>query len=120
MEEFVKVETLIDHTKDYLNVRVDEVKLTLAEKAAGVIAVVITGSAISLVFVFCLFFCSVSAAIALGSWLHKPWLGFLLIGSAYFVLGLIAWAAKDKLIRFPVMDVIIRQLFNNEDPDEKD
>jgi hypothetical protein len=67
MEEFVKVETLIDHTKNYLHARADEAKLALAEKATGVISFVITSSVISLVFVFCLFFSSVSAAIALGN-----------------------------------------------------
>ncbi len=120
MEELLKVETLIDHTKDYLRVRVDEAKLELAEKTTGLIASVITGSVISLVFAFCLFFVSVSAAITLGNWLHKPWLGFLLIGSAYFIIGLIIWAAKDRLIRIPVMDSIIHQLFNNDTTDEKD
>ncbi|HTI90176.1 MAG TPA: phage holin family protein [Puia sp.] len=119
MEELIKVETLIDHTKDYLHARVDEAKLALAEKASGVISVVITGSVVSLVFVFCLFFSSISAAIALGNWLHKLWLGFLLVGSVYLLLGLIVWAAKDRLIRIPVMDAIIHQLFKN-DTDEED
>jgi hypothetical protein len=56
----------------------------------------------------------------LGNWLNKPWLGFLLTGSVYFIIGGIVWAAKDRLIRIPVMDSIIHQLFKNDTPDEED
>jgi hypothetical protein len=34
MEELKKVEDLIDHARDYVNTRVDEVKLAMAEKSS--------------------------------------------------------------------------------------
>ena len=56
---------------------------------------------------------------ALGQWLNNYWLGFLLVAGLYFLAGLIVWAAKERLIRIPVINAIIRQLFKN-DNDEKD
>jgi hypothetical protein len=43
MEEFIKIETLIDHAKEYVNTRVDEIKLAVADKASDVIARLIVG-----------------------------------------------------------------------------
>ncbi len=120
MEEFIKVETLIDHTREYINTRIDETRLKAAEKASGVIALLIARAVVNLVFLFSLFFASVAGAYGLGIWLGKMWLGFLLVAGAYFLAGCIVWAARERLLQIPVMNAIIHQLFKNDDPDEED
>lgn len=120
MEEFIKVETLMDHAREYVNTRVDEVKLKAAEKASGVLSLLVAGAVVRLVFLFSLFFASVAGAYGLGIWLGKMWLGFLLVAGVYFLAGCIVWATKERLIRIPVMNTVIYQLFKNEDPDEED
>ncbi len=120
MEELKKAEDLVGHAREYVNTRVDEVKLTVAEKSSRVIAFVIAGSAVSLVFAFCLFFASMALSYELGNLLGKNWLGFLLVAAFYCILGLIVWGAREKLIRIPVMNAIIHQLFKTDVEDEKD
>jgi hypothetical protein len=120
MEEFTKIETLIDHAREYVNNRIDEARLKAAGKASGVLALLVADAVVRLVFVFSLFFASVAGAYGLGIWLGKMWLGFLLVSGVYFLAGCIAWATKERLIRIPVMNAVIYQLFKKDDPDEED
>lgn len=120
MEEFIKIENLIDHSKDYLNTRVDEIKLTVVEKTSDVLSEVIAGAIVTLVFAFCVLFASVAAAYGLALWTGKTWLGFLIVAGLYFLLGWIVWGARNRLIRLPIMNSLIHQLFNNRIEDEED
>jgi putative superfamily III holin-X len=120
MEELKRFEDLFDHAKEYVNTRIDEAKLTTAEKVSGITALLIARSVVSVVFLFCLLFASVAAAYGLGAWLGKIWLGFLEVSAFYLVIGLFVWTAKGWLIRIPVMNAIIHQLFKNDTSDEND
>jgi hypothetical protein len=71
----------------------------------------------ALVFFLFLVLISVAGAIAIGKWLQNYWLGFLLIASVILLAGFILWLAKDRLLRIPVMNALIRVMFDN---DEKD
>jgi len=119
MEDLKKIENLFDHARDYINIRVDEAKLSIAEKASGIAALVIATTVVNVIFLLALIFAGAAGAVALGQWLDNYWLGFLLVAGLYLLAGLFVWAARDRLIRIPVMNAIIRQLFKNED-DEKD
>ncbi|HTR28254.1 MAG TPA: phage holin family protein [Puia sp.] len=118
MEEFVKFENLIGHTRDYLNTRVDEAKLTVAERSSAVIARIIALTVVSVVFGLCLIFASVAAAWWLGHSWGRVWLGFLAVAGIYFIAGLIVWSARERLIRIPIMNSIIHQLFKTEDDED--
>lgn len=119
MEEYVKFENLIDHTRDYLNTRVDQAKLALAERSSGVMARIIAVSVVSVVFGISLMFASIAAAWWLGHSWGRVWLGFLAVAGFYFVVAWIVWAARERLIRIPIMNSIIHQLFKT-DEDEED
>ena len=119
MEDLKKIENLLDHARDYTNIRVDEAKLSIAEKTSGVIAMMIATTVVNIIFLLALIFAGAAGAVAIGQWLDNYWLGFLLVAGLYFVAGLFVWVARERLIRIPVMNAIIHQLFKNDD-DEKD
>ena len=102
-----------------MNIRIDEVKLAVAERVSAVMAMVIATAVVNIIFLLCLVFASAAGAFALGVWLKSYWLGFLVVAGLYFLAGLLVWAAKERLIRAPIMNAIIRQLFKNNE-DEKD
>lgn len=119
-EEFRKAEEMAEHLKAYVNTKIAQVKLGMAEKISKVLAVLIAGLFVVLVFFFFLIFVSFAAAYALGTWLGYQWLGFLIVAVIYGLMGIITWKAKEKLLRIPIMNAIIRLLFNEDDTDEKD
>jgi len=119
MEDLKKVEDLFDHAREYVNIRVDQAKLSVAERSSAVLSMVIATAVVNIIFLLCLIFGSIAGAIALGMWLRSYWMGFLLVAILYLLIGLLIWAGKETFIRQPIMNAIIHQLFKNDD-DEKD
>lgn len=112
---FAKMEELADMVKDYVNNRIELVKLTAAEKSSSVVAVLIAGLVIAAIFTFFIVFAGVALALVLGEWMGKTWAGLLIVAGLYLLLGIIIWAAREKLIRLLIMNALIKQLFVQED-----
>jgi len=106
--------------KEYVNTRVDSVKLKAAEKTSLIISDLVAGAIVAVVFLFVLAFASIAGAMALSAWIGKPWIGFLIVAGIYLFIGIITWSAKERMIRIPVMNKIIHQLFKNDVADEED
>lgn len=117
-DTFEKIEGLSDHVKEYINTRVEITKLRIAEKTSLVIGNFIAAVIIALLFLFVLLFGSIAGAWALSDWIGKPYSGFLIVAGFYLLLGIIVWAARGRLIRFPVMNAIIRMLHKKEDDED--
>jgi hypothetical protein len=117
-DTFEKLEGLSDHVKEYINTRVELTKLRLAEKTSLVISNLIAVTVVVLLFLFVIVFGSIAGAWALSEWIGKSYSGFLIVAGFYLLLGIIVWMARDKLIRFPVMNIIIKQLQKKDDDDD--
>jgi hypothetical protein len=117
---FAKVEELADNFKEYINTRIDAVKLGAAEKGSVVIANVVAAVIAGLVFLFFLGFASIAFALFLGELTGKQWAGFLIVAGIYLVATIIIWAARGKIIQVPLMNALIHQLFRNDTEDEED
>jgi len=115
---FEKWEGLTDHVKEYINTRVELTKLHIAEKTSRVISQLIAITIVILFFLFVLVFGSIAGAWALSNWIGKPYAGFLIVAGIYLVLGIIVWVAKGPLLRYPIMNAIIRQLQKKDDNGE--
>lgn len=112
---------MLGQAKEYVNTRIAQFKLSVAEKISKVMATVIAGLAVALVFFLFLVFAGIAAAIALGEWTGKMWLGFLIVAGVYLFLSIIIWKAKDRLLSIPIMNSIISHLFDEQETeDEKD
>ena len=119
-EEFKKVESLVDQLKSYVNTRVAQVKLSVAEKASKLAASMIAVLLAALVFLLFLTLVSVAAAIAIGQWLDNMWLGFLLVAVVVLLIMFLLWGLRDRLLRIPIMNSMLKVLFEKEEDDEKD
>ena len=119
-EEFKKIESLLEQVKEYVNTRVAQFKFSIAQKLSKTIADLVAMILAGLVFFSFFFFGSIAAAIALGDWLGKLWLGFLIIAGIYGIAGIIIWKTKDQLLQIPILNSLIKQWFTNNDEDEKD
>ncbi len=106
--------------KEYVNTRVDSMKLSAAEKTSLIISDLVAGAIVAVVFLFVLVFASIAGAMALSSWIGKPWSGFLIVAGIYLLIGIVIWTGKERMIRIPVMNKIIHQLFKNDEADEED
>lgn len=113
-EDFNKIESLVSEFKEYVNTRVAQAKLSIAEKLSNILAYAITVLMAALVFFLILVLICVSAAIAIGQWLNNLWLGFIIVAGICLILGLVMWMIRDKLFRRPIMNRLISVLFKDE------
>ncbi|MBI5371934.1 MAG: phage holin family protein [Sphingobacteriales bacterium] len=119
-EEFRKFESLADQLKAYVNTRVSQAKLSLAEKVSKLAAMMIAMLMSALVFFLFLVLLCVAGALLIGQWLGSAWLGFLVVAGLVLLLGMILWLARDRLLRIPIMNALIEAMFDSAEEDEKD
>jgi hypothetical protein len=119
-ELFAHIEELAGNARDYINTRVEVVKLNAAAKVSSVTSNLIAGIIVAVVFVFFLFFGGMAAGFALGEWLGKTYWGFLIVAGLFLLAGIIVWIARERMIRIPIMNAIIQQLFKENEHHETD
>lgn len=119
-ELFAHIEELAGNAKEYVKTRVEGAKLNTAAKVSTVTSNIIARIIVAVVFVFFLFFGGMAAAFALGEWLGKTYWGFLAVAGIYLLAAIIVWIAREKMIRLPIMNAIIQQLFKENEHYEKD
>jgi len=118
-QDYNTPESFLDQVKEYLNTRLAQLKLSLAERVSKVVALVIAVVISALIFFLFLVLLSVAAAIALGKWLENYWLGFLITSGIILIAGFVLWRSKDLWLRQPIMNAFIKIMFEKEE-DEKD
>ena len=109
-QTFNKAEELAGVVKEYLNTRIEIIKLGIAEKTAAVIATLVAGAIALLVFMGFIVFAGVAVAVAIGEWSGKMWLGFTVMAFTYLLIALIAWTGWRKAIRASLVSKILQQL----------
>lgn len=114
MEEFKKIENLADHVREYVDTNISLMKLRFVEKTSKLVAWLIAVIILFFVLFSSFIFFSLSASHGIGDALGKPWLGFLIVGVLYLLLGIIIWTAKEKFIRIPFMNAMLRQIFSED------
>ncbi|MBL0181942.1 MAG: phage holin family protein [Chitinophagaceae bacterium] len=117
---FAKVEEMAEHVKEYVNNHIASAKLNVAEKTSGVLANIIAMAVALMVFVFFIVFTSVALAFVFAKLTGEYYWGFLIVAGIYLLIGLLVWTMREKLLKLPIMNAILQQLFKEEeDADEK-
>src|SRR5689334_19210813 len=114
MEFFTKMKELIDSAKMYVDLKLRELKLEMAERVSTIVADITAGIMLLLFGIMFVFFIGVWAALFLNRLLTSGHLGFLIVGCAWLIAGLIIFAARNHLIRRPVRDRIIEKVMSGE------
>jgi energy-coupling factor transporter transmembrane protein EcfT len=118
-ETFVKAEELAEHVKEYINNRMDAVKLNTAEKSSKLLATVIASVVVAMFFVTFLFFASTALAFVFSKLTGALSWGFLIVGGIYLLLGALVWMLKSRILQLPIMNALLRQFFTEEDDDDE-
>ncbi len=101
-----------DEVREYVNLRLELLKIETAEKSAKVTAYMIS----SLILLFTGFFCLLFVSLVIGIYLSDYWgsyfTGFGLVGGFYVLMFLLILLFKKILIHRPVINAIIRLFFS--------
>ena len=120
-DSFAHVKKMATHIKEYVSTRIASVKLNAAEKSSKTIAGIISVAVVLLAFVFFIIFASIAAAYIFAKLTGEMYWGFLIVAGIYLLIGLLLWLMREKMLRLPVTNAILRQLFKEDnEADEED
>ena len=113
-DEIRKIESLIDEGKQYLQTRIDQLKLSAADKSARLLSLAVSVFLTAAVFFLFFVLLAVSAALFIGDWLGSPAWGFLFVAFVSLLLAVWVWSRREKWIRRPIRNALLRVLFEEE------
>lgn len=90
-------------------------KRAVAEKGLGIFFFIMLLAISFLGLVSFILFASIELANAISTLTAGFYWGFVIVAGIYFLLGLLFWKSKERLLNLPVMNVILKKLLNEED-----
>ena len=105
------VETLFEQAGDYVETRVDLLKLQVIQKTSDIISSLASRLILVVIIVIFVMIANVGIALVLGEWMGKTYYGFFTLAGFYLIVGLIFNSFKSKWIKEPVANSIIRKAF---------
>ena len=114
MQHETKLEELTENVKEYLDIRYELIMLKGTGKAASLGSALILWVLVALICLISILFLSLAGAYYLSEYYGKACSGFLIVGGAYLVLGLIVVICRKILIVKPFRNKIIREILKEE------
>ncbi|MBK8952677.1 MAG: phage holin family protein [Chitinophagaceae bacterium] len=118
-EEFKKAGSVFEQVTAYVNTRVTQAKLSIAERMSQVTALLVAVLLSALVFFLFLLLLSAAAAILIGQWLGILWIGFVIVAGIVLTSGIIIWTFRGRLFQIPIMNRLLDALFEKVNDDKK-
>ncbi|RYY71490.1 MAG: hypothetical protein EOO13_02975 [Chitinophagaceae bacterium] len=113
MEEVKKdssVHGLFEKAGDYLETRLDLVKLKTTQTTSDVVASFVSTGIILLFLIFFLLFVNVGLALIIGHALGESAYGFFIVGGFYAIVGLVFHLFREKWVKNPISNTIIKKM----------
>jgi hypothetical protein len=115
MEEKNKLEKMFTDIKEYAETRLDIVVLDAQDKATHVISSIASAAIMGTLGLLILMFLSIGAAWSLGEYLESPSIGFFSVAGFYLLVALILFLNREKWIKLPIINSIIKKITFHED-----
>ncbi len=105
------IESLFEKTGEYIETRIDLLKLKAADKSADVVSSLVSRLVILLIATMFIIILNIGIALLIGEALGKSYYGFFVLAGFYLITGLVFNSFKNKWIKEPVADKLIKKLF---------
>jgi hypothetical protein len=106
------IETLIDRAKSYAETRLDLLKLKTIDKSSSLLSLIVSMFIVILIVFFAFIFLSIGLAILLGKCLGELYYGFFILAAIYLIAGLVLFSLRDKLLKTPIANSMIKKLLD--------
>ncbi len=106
-------ENIQDQAQAYIESNLAYYKLWGFKVAMKSTTMILKFTLILLCFLMVLLFCSIAGAFAIGKSLDSYPLGFLIVGGIYFVLSLLLFLIKDKIVEGTILEKFSEIFFND-------
>lgn len=103
---------MLAQSHDYLETRIDLVKLKTIDKSSDVLSSAAAAVTIAIALLFFLLMASIGLSIYIGLLLNNLYFGFFVMAGFYLLLVIILYAARKQLIKMPVYNSIVKKILN--------
>jgi hypothetical protein len=110
----ILLEELIETCSTYIQARMRLTVLQLSEKTSKIASDFLTIIILIILFLFASIMLNIGLAKWISHGLNNEWGGFFIIGGFYVLLGILLMVMKEKLIRIPLLNAIIKSFFTVE------
>jgi len=104
--------TLFESAGDYLETRIELLKLKTVDKSSEVISSLVSVLVILVIIIFGIFILNIGLAFWLGYLLGETWYGFFAVGGFYALLAILLIVFKKQWLKDPLNDVIVKKMLN--------
>jgi len=118
-EEFRKAEELAIHIKEYIQTEIELIKLNFAEKLSKILSNFLAIIILIWVLLLSILFASISLAFFIGEKIGKMSVGFFIVSLIYLLIAMVSWYLRERFIRIPILNGILRQLFDHKNTAEE-
>jgi hypothetical protein len=95
----LKIDEFTSNVSDYIEARIELVKIEIKEALAGIIAWMITGIALLVAFIVAFIFLNLALAQGIGQALGQPWAGSLIVAAIWILVMLISFRTLTSPLR---------------------
>ncbi len=110
--------SLTENVKDYIDLRIDYLKLILTEKLSRLTAFFLIAVIFFILAMFLLLFLSLSFVFWFGEVTGASWLGALIVTAVYVVGGLFIYLMRYKMFINPLVTHLTKILMEDSDEDK--
>jgi hypothetical protein len=110
MDADPSMKTLIVKSRDYLETKIELVKLKAIDKSSDVLSGLIFSIVKIVMILFLILFASIGLAVYLGALLGEYYYGFLIVAGIYALVMLIIYVQRKKWIKEPIENGLIDKI----------
>jgi hypothetical protein len=103
---------LLESVDDYLETRIDLLKLKTVDKSSDIISSLASGLVILVIITFGIILLNIGLSIWLGNLMGHMGYGFFVVGGFYTVLAIVLFGFKRKWLKGPFNDMIVKKMLN--------
>ncbi|MCC7232900.1 MAG: phage holin family protein [Bacteroidia bacterium] len=96
--------------QEYIETRAEIVRLSAVEKSSRMAASLVSMLVFVILLSLVLVFLSIALAYGLSEWIGRAYSGFLIVGGMYLLTALVLFLNREKWLKAPVMNQMIRNL----------
>ncbi|MEO6721180.1 MAG: hypothetical protein ABIN67_12495 [Ferruginibacter sp.] len=104
--------SLFEKTGDYLETRLELLKLQAIDKTSDVTSSLVSRIAIVLILSFAIFIANIGLAIWIGELVGKVYLGFFIVAAFYALLAWLIHVFRKAWIKEPITHMLIKKMLN--------
>ncbi len=104
------IATLFERAEDYSKTTIKLFQLNAVDKTAEIVSSLFSLLIVVMTVVLSVVIISIGAAFYIGDLLGETFYGFFIIGAFYMLLAILFHVFREKLLKYPVSNSIIKQL----------